>query len=276
MQPGFEEQMERIYAILGNPYKRKIISLLGEKGEVSFTELKNFLATSTGNLYYNLDGLAGFVAKNEKRKYYLTSEGERLYRFMIENEARLRSLIKGSGASHSFQQYIQRILVPEELLAVLYGQKILSIAVLAVSLAMIAITSLVSRQVCFMLEALSVGYASPPLALALSSSGMGCLLCVLAVASRLLGGAGRVTFNFVGMVALSLLPLQAAVAAGAFIEDPLLRSLLHRGVQVVTLGFMTAAVKVSERLPGDRAFISVFAAFYVSYFTSLVVQRLIL
>lgn len=275
MQTSFEEQMEKIYAILGNPYKRRIISLLGEKGEVSFTELKNFLATSTGNLYYNLDGLAGFVAKNEKRKYYLTSEGEKLYRFMVENEARLRTLVKGWGAKPSLQQYVLRILVPEELLAALYGQKKLSLAVLALSLAVISLTSLASGHVCFMLEALSLRYAGSPSALVLSFLGLGCLLCVIAAAGRLLGGTGKVSLNFVGMVALSLLPLQAAVAAGALIEDPLVRSLLHRGVQVVTLGLLTAAVKVSERLPGDRAFISVFAAFYVSYFTSLVVQRLV-
>lgn len=275
MQAGSEKQLDKIYSILGNPFKRKIILLLGEKGEVSFTEMKNFLATSTGNLYYNLDGLAGYIAKNEKRKYYLTSEGEKLYKYMIENEARLRTLIGSSGIGSLLQRYALRFMVPEEFLAALYGQRRLSLAVLAASLVPMIFLPLVSEQVCFMLEAIYVGRAGPLAALLLNALGVACLLCVLAIASRLMGGLGIIDPSFAGMVLLSLLPLHVAVVTGAFIGDPLTRSLLHRGVQVIVLGFLTAAVKVSKRLPGDRAFISVFAAFYVGYIASLLVQRLI-
>jgi len=44
---------EVVFEILSNPVKRSILRILGERGEVSFTELKTELKTSTGNLYYN-------------------------------------------------------------------------------------------------------------------------------------------------------------------------------------------------------------------------------
>lgn len=275
MQGDFEEQLDKIYSILGNPYKRKIISYIGEKGEVSFTELKSFLSTSTGNLYYNLDGLVGYVAKNERRKYHLTSEGQRLYKFMVENEARLKTLVQSSGRLTALQRYVLRFLVPEEFLAVLYGQKLLSLSALILFFLSAVAASLFSDRLCFMLEVIDSRSATSLQSLALVGVGVACIFLMLALASRLLGGLGRVDLSFAGMVLLSLLPLQGVVAAGILIEDPLARSLLHRVVQVIVLGLLTAAVKVSQRLPGDRAFIAVFSAFYVSYVASILIQRMI-
>ena len=274
MQAGFDEQLERIYSILGNPYKRKILLLLGERGEASFTELKRHLNTSTGNLYYNLDGLSGFVAKNEKKKYCLTSEGQKLYRFLVENEARLKALVGGSEKGYALQQRLVSFLVPEALMAALYGQRKLSALVSAISLAVAVLAPLLSSRACFMLDVIEVT-AAPHLGIVISLSGLACLIAVLALASRTLGGAGNLSLHFVGMVLLSLLPLEAAVVLGAAISDPFLRGLFHRIVQALILGPLTASVKISEKLPGDRAFISVFVAFYVSFIAGMTVQRLI-
>jgi len=273
MGAGLEEHLERIYSILGNSYRRKIIYFLGERGEASFTELKKHLGTSTGNLYYNLDGLAGFVTKNERKKYQLTSEGQRLYKFLVENEARLRTLLESSGRSRLLQRLLG-LLVPEEHMATLYGQRALSASAAALSLAVMLSTPLLSGRAFFMLDVIEVA-AAPYFGVALSSLGVACLVAVLVLVSRLLGGAGKVSLSFVGMVLLSLLPLEAAVMLSTLIDDVLLRSLLHRVVQALILGPLTSSVKISERLPGDRAFISVFAAFYVSFVAGMVLQRLI-
>ncbi len=272
MQEDPGELLEKVYSILGNPYKRKIIAVLGERGEISFSELKSIVGTSTGNLYYNLDGLAGFVSKNEKRRYHLTSEGLKLYRYMVENEARLRSLFS-RGAYPSHLERFLRVLVPEDVVAVLYNQVYLSLLSLAAAVALIFLEALLPGQVCFILDAVYVGSAGPLGRAALGLFGLAVLVLLLRAAGRLLGGSGGLTVNLLGMVSFSVVPLHLVTLLGGFLEDPFLRGLLFRLVQVASLGLLTASLKVSGKLPNERAFVAVFTAFYASYLFSFVLQR---
>jgi DNA-binding transcriptional ArsR family regulator len=272
MQEDPGELLEKVYSILGNPYKRKIIAVLGERGEVSFSELKSIVGTSTGNLYYNLDGLAGFVSKNEKRKYHLTSEGLKLYRYMVENEARLRSLFSRGAYPPHLERFL-RVLVPEDVVAVLYNQVYLSLLSLAAAVALISLEALLPGQVCFILDAVYVGSAGPLGRAALGLFGLAVLVLLLRAAGRLLGGSGGLAVNLLGMVSFSVVPLHLVTLLGGFLEDPFLRGLLFRLVQVASLGLLTASLKVSGKLPNERAFVAVFTAFYASYLLSFALQR---
>uniref|UniRef100_A0A7C4BAE3 ArsR family transcriptional regulator n=1 Tax=Thermofilum pendens TaxID=2269 RepID=A0A7C4BAE3_THEPE len=268
--PG--EFLEKVYSILGNPYKRKIIAVLGERGEVSFSELKSVVGTSTGNLYYNLDGLTGFVSKNEKRKYYLTSEGLKLYNFMVENEARLRSLF----SRRAYPPYLERalrMLVPENVVAVLYNQAYLSSLSLAAAAVLILLESFLTGQVCFILDAVYAGSTGPLGRAALGLLGLAVLTALLRAAGKLLGGSGGSAMNLLGMISFSVVPLHLAVLLGWFLEDLFLRGLFFRLVQVTSLGLLTASLKVSGRLPTERAFVAIFTAFYTSYLFSFTLQR---
>ena len=83
-----EQNFDRdlIYSILGNVHKRKIITFIGERGKVGFTDLKRELKMSVGNLYYNLDSLSPFIIKDENRKYMLSERGVQLYHILQEEE----------------------------------------------------------------------------------------------------------------------------------------------------------------------------------------------
>uniref|UniRef100_A0A7C3WKC7 ArsR family transcriptional regulator n=1 Tax=Thermofilum pendens TaxID=2269 RepID=A0A7C3WKC7_THEPE len=272
MQEDPGELLERVYSVLGNPYKRKIIAVLGEKGEASFSELKSIIGTSTGNLYYNLDGLAGFVSKNERRKYYLTSEGLKLYKYMVENEARLRGLFSKS-AFPSHLERVLRVLVPEELVAVLYNQTYLSLVTLASVALLILLEAFLTGQICFILDGIYAGSVSPLGRVALGFFGFALLVLLLNTASARLGSSGKLSMNLLGMISFSVTPLHLTALLGWLLEDPFLRGLIFRLIQIASLGLLTASLKVSGRLPNERAFVAVFIAFYVSYLLSFATQR---
>lgn len=68
-----------IDAVVSKPNRLAIVKLIGEKGEVSFKELKASMNLGVGTLYYHLDGLANLVTQNKNREYILTEVGARVY-----------------------------------------------------------------------------------------------------------------------------------------------------------------------------------------------------
>ena len=65
--------------ILSKPNRAAIVNLLGENGELGFTELRTKLGIGVGTLYYHLDGLPKYVTQKESKKYTLTDAGKDLY-----------------------------------------------------------------------------------------------------------------------------------------------------------------------------------------------------
>ncbi len=67
-----------IFQVLSHQMRRTILKILAldTKG-VSYTELVTELGLSTGKLNYHLEQLAGFVEKNEERRYVLTPLGKK-------------------------------------------------------------------------------------------------------------------------------------------------------------------------------------------------------
>ncbi|MEM3403858.1 MAG: helix-turn-helix domain-containing protein [Nitrososphaeria archaeon] len=64
---------------LSNPSRRRIIEVLGGGGKVSFSQIKKETNISTGAIYYHLTKLQDFIEVDEKRRYRLNKNGERLY-----------------------------------------------------------------------------------------------------------------------------------------------------------------------------------------------------
>jgi hypothetical protein len=66
-----------MYHRLRHPLRKRIIEVLGERGRVSFTDLKREVDIGVGKLYYHLEILGGLVVQDEGRRYMLSGEGRR-------------------------------------------------------------------------------------------------------------------------------------------------------------------------------------------------------
>jgi DNA-binding HxlR family transcriptional regulator len=65
--------------IVSKPNRAAIIRAVGDKGELSFKELKASMKLGVGTLYYHLDGLSGLVTQNSSKQYMLTDQGKQVY-----------------------------------------------------------------------------------------------------------------------------------------------------------------------------------------------------
>lgn len=69
--------LESLHKVLKDEKRRKIITLLNEKGNQSYTDLLNALGTdSTGKLNYHLKILNELITKREDGQYVLTDKGK--------------------------------------------------------------------------------------------------------------------------------------------------------------------------------------------------------
>ncbi len=263
--------IDSIYSIIGNQHKRRIIAYLGEHGEASFSELKRALKVSVGNLYYNLDGLAGFVAKNEKRRYYLTEEGIKLYRWIRETEPVLKAYIskKPGGV---LEKYVLSILVPIEFMSFFYKQRVLGAVAAAAAIVAGILSSLVTRGAFFLLEYLPLEAAPLYIRAAVFLGGLAVAVALVEFLSRTMGFHRVFQIDFLGALGAALLPVYMAppllyIAIG----DPLARNVVFRILQVGSLGLLTAAISVHKDMPKERAFIIVFTLYYVGFLAHLLV-----
>lgn len=279
--------LEHVYSILGNPVKRRLVMLLGERGPMTFSELKRALKVSVGTLYYNLDGLRGFITRDEARRYLLTEEGMALYRALREGSEIIRSAFARRGRlKRIFDDYVLSILVPQQLVAVLYRDNPLSLAVLATCVILGSLSTLISRLPLKLLEVEQIpllsprligGILVPPTPLLLAEY-LVSLLAVLALTyaiARLIIGRAPLTPGFVAALALAYVPLYAYMAVHFAVTGysyPLVPrhvmmglALLFRLLQVATLGLITAAVSVFCDTSRERGFLVAALLLYVSF-----------
>ena len=74
-----------LHKILKNETRRKIIILLNEKGELSYTDLMETLGfVTTGRLNYHLKVLGELLSKNEIGQYSLTEKGKLASKLLLE------------------------------------------------------------------------------------------------------------------------------------------------------------------------------------------------
>lgn len=70
---------EEAYAALAHPIRRKILDLLLEEGEVSYSRLVEVLHLKAGPLYHHLKMLKPFITKTQSKRYKITDEGKKIY-----------------------------------------------------------------------------------------------------------------------------------------------------------------------------------------------------
>lgn len=68
--------------VASKPNRAAIILAIGERGELSFKDLKAKMNLGVGTLYYHLDGLKGLVTQNSSKQYMLTDDGRAVYASM--------------------------------------------------------------------------------------------------------------------------------------------------------------------------------------------------
>ncbi len=89
------------FKVLSHEIRVKIISLLHENIEMSYTEILHTLNLEEGNLNFHLRKMKGFVELTEKKNYRLSEYGRITYGMLQEVDARLwkdaKEIIKNDG-----------------------------------------------------------------------------------------------------------------------------------------------------------------------------------
>lgn len=91
MESKSDDDLTRVYNALSNPYRRRIVQILKEKGKAGFKELHDNLKISVGALYHHLDNLEGLVAQETDRKYVLTEGGRTAINALSVSEEKIIS-----------------------------------------------------------------------------------------------------------------------------------------------------------------------------------------
>lgn len=72
-----------VYHLLRHPIRRKIVTMLGERDKVGFTEMRRDVSVGVGKLYYHLDVLSALITQDGHRKYMLTELGQEAYSYLV-------------------------------------------------------------------------------------------------------------------------------------------------------------------------------------------------
>lgn len=102
------------FKVLSHEIRAKIISLLHENIEMSYTEILHTLNLEEGNLNFHLRKMKGFVELTEKRNYRLSEYGKITYSMFQGVDARLwkdaKEIIKtNENKAFSAQIFVRRI-----------------------------------------------------------------------------------------------------------------------------------------------------------------------
>jgi DNA-binding HxlR family transcriptional regulator len=102
--------------IVSKPNRAAIVRVIGERGELSFKELKASMKLGVGTLYYHLDGLSGLVTQNASKQYTLTEQGKQVYEAIKgmaqvreTRRVRLPSLRALVGEVFLFDSHVERL-----------------------------------------------------------------------------------------------------------------------------------------------------------------------
>ena len=284
---SIEEDLDEVYTVLGSPIRRRIILLLAEKGPLTFSELKREIKVGVGTLYYNLDGLKGFVERGKGKKYYLTKRGRALYEFIREGNERIRGLMREKPRLRMLlENPIVGALTSTRLIVPLYGNSKLSLLVLAASLLLGLITVSVSRLELVLLEVRLTPlfsfknilglYVSPEAYLILELFlSVALSVAILHLAAHVLTGHSQVRPGFVSAISLSFIPiyfymfLQYLATGYEYpaipVRTALTLAVTLRLLQLVALGMISASVSVFYRTSRERGFLVAALLLYTSF-----------
>lgn len=74
-----------LWKALSNEIRRELLSYIGERRVVSFTEIQTRFQMKVGTLYHHIDTLGELITQDQSKRYLLTEKGKRAYS-LVENE----------------------------------------------------------------------------------------------------------------------------------------------------------------------------------------------
>lgn len=75
-----------VFEILGHEIRRRILRLIFERVEVSYTDILNTLRISDGLLNFHLRRMGDLLLKTENGTYILSNKGRKIYELMVQLE----------------------------------------------------------------------------------------------------------------------------------------------------------------------------------------------
>ena len=94
-----------IWKALSNKIRRDLLTFIGERESVSFTEIQSQFEMKVGTLYHHLDTLGDLIAQDSQKKYLLTLKGHKAYQ-LIEEELDVIAKERPSYGAFTFLHYI--------------------------------------------------------------------------------------------------------------------------------------------------------------------------
>ena len=270
-----------IYDVLRNPVRSEIIRLLGERGALSFSELRESLPKmSVGTLYYHLEVLRGLVEQDKQRRYRLTEEGVRVFREMFRVEDRLKPIEHLISAPAGFIYVVLAIFsLRPILLDASYRPKVYyPFAILSILISSFVSYSARRTQIgMFFVKAPFKDFLLYFGAAFLNVLAMFLVVdLVLTLVFKFRGGDGSlfVTFALANLM-LSLYPLVKLIMISLLAEViPMIDMLALIAAHSWTLVIVTYGICYSKRMRIDKAIISSLALMYANvlllFFTGLV------
>ena len=287
-----ERELLKIYSILSNPTKRKIILILGKEKEASATELRKRLGISVGSLYYSLDDLLEYVTQNDSRKYMLTERGYFVYNFILREKEHLNQFFSSKEIHPKMQaliQFTERALMPYWIFLKISKNKYLEIFSAILSFLFI-VFGLVFDKIGIILVSLKeisdafviIGNMLISSTLLIFIQFLVNIIVLLLVCLALSWLMGSRAFNLetLGGILISLIPLAIYPYVDIILKIYGVKytvmglatlGLSLRLLQLITIGFLAASLRVFEKISKERAFIISALIFYIS----LVVESLI-
>ncbi len=280
-----DDIVTKVYEILSNPYRRKIIELLGEKGKASFSELKRHLGASVGTIYYNLDSMREYIEQDVDKKYMLNSTGWKIYEIIKEESERIMEFFRPKHKIEViFDKYIRKIVLPESIFLKMYKNYVTSIIFSIIAL-ILGITGCFIADLDLTLFEYNDVYGRSyfeifnihipvKLWIALKIIISWLVITLLSeLLSRIFGSKiFRAEFSIVMLIALLPLFIYPFIYI-IFVKTGLIETLmglvivglLFRLLQLFSIGFLTTTIHIYRGLKTERAFIIVFVIFYISF-----------
>ena len=100
---------EQIYNIFSHPLRSKIIELLGTKGPLGFTALRDETKIGVGTLYYHISVLGDLVAQGRDKRYMLSETGKAAHQVLVKGPKLTPN--KPSGETWGISPFLSGILV---------------------------------------------------------------------------------------------------------------------------------------------------------------------
>lgn len=280
--------LETVYSVLEDPVKRKIITLLAERGPLRYRDLQRELGISAGSFYYNVSVLRsqGYVSQDENRRYALTEKGVTLYKALKNGGEVIKHAFTSRRVISLIDKYFMTLVVPVHPILKLHKNSLLSVAVLLIcttSGLAITLTTKLSLKVIEiepipLQQPKSLGQVTlqPEVLLVLDYTAS-LILCALItyLTAHLLTGRHPPPLSFLAGVAFSQVPLQAYMVIQYLLTGTSYPSIPEqtfivlatalRILQIFVLGLLTATVAVCYETSRERGFLTASAVLYSSF-----------